>query len=211
MYTEILQQIKQLLEGELPGEEAHRKMIPPGRKLRANLEEVGAIKYSSVLLLLFPIDGKIFTCLTRRSLNMKNHPGQISFPGGRIEEGESPELTAMREAQEEVGVSPLDVRLLGMLSELFIPVSGYTIFPYVGWTDQKPEFVLNRDEAEKLLLLPVQDFLQNEKINYTEMETLRGRITVPYYPCDNEIIWGATAMILTEFFDVLKKGSLTLQ
>lgn len=207
----FIQAIQQLLKGDLPGEKAHRKMLPPGRKLSANFEEMAEIKYSSVLLLLFPHDGRIYTCLTRRNANMKTHPGQISFPGGRIEEGESPELTAMREAQEEVGISPLDVQLLGMLSQLYIPVSGYTIFPYVGWVDHKPEFVLNQAEAEKLILFPVQDFLQEERIGQVELDTIRGRLTVPYYPYAGEIIWGATAMILAEFFEVLKEGSLTLQ
>tara|TARA_R110002050_G_scaffold300795_1_gene472826 strand:- start:11594 stop:12271 length:678 start_codon:yes stop_codon:yes gene_type:complete len=207
----FIQHIQQLLQSDLPGEKAHRKMLPPGRKLSANFNEMSEVKYSSVLLLLFPHEGRIYTCLTRRNPNMKNHPGQISFPGGRIEEGESPELTAMREAQEEVGISPLDIRLLGMLSQLFIPVSGYTIFPYVGWVDHKPNFVLNEAEAEKLILLPVQEFLQEERIAHTEMDTIRGRLRVPYYPYEGEIIWGATAMILAEFFEILKEGSLTLQ
>lgn len=211
MYEQLLQHITRLLKNDLPGEDAHRKMIPPGRRLRANLHEGEQVKYSSILLLLFPENGKIYTCLTRRNANMKNHPGQVSFPGGKIEEGESPKLTAMREAQEEVGVSPLDVRILGMLSELFIPVSGYTIFPYVGWVDEKPQFVLNTDEAEKLILLPVKDFVHNENIAFTEMQTFTGPLTVPYYPFDGEVIWGATAMILSEFFEVLKSGSFTLK
>jgi 8-oxo-dGTP pyrophosphatase MutT (NUDIX family) len=205
MYEQLIQHITQLLKSDLPGESAHRKMLPPGRRLKINLNEVGQVKYSSVLLLLFPDNGKIYTCLTRRNPNMKNHPGQVSFPGGKIEEGESPKLTAMREAQEEVGVSPLDIRILGMLSELYIPVSGYSIFPYVGWIDQKPCFVLNTDEAEKLILFPLEDFIQNEEIAFTEMKTFTGQLTVPYYPFEDEIIWGATAMILSEFFEVMKR------
>jgi 8-oxo-dGTP pyrophosphatase MutT (NUDIX family) len=186
-------------------------MLPPGRKLSATLQPGQQMKYSSVLLLLFPDKGKIYTCLTRRCSHMKDHPGQVSFPGGKIEEGESPELTAMREAQEEVGISPLDVDLLGMLSELYIQVSGYNIFPYVGWMDQKPDFVLNTDEAERLILFPIQDFLQKEDIKLTDMETSIGLLTVPYYPFDGEIIWGATAMILAEFLELLKTAKLTLQ
>lgn len=211
MYSELLQHIRQSLEGQLPGDKSHRKMTPPGRRLRPDLKEVGKIRYSSVLLLLFPYKGKLFTCLTKRNTNMKNHPGQISFPGGKIEEGESPELTAMREAQEEVGISPLDVELLGMLSELYIPVSGFIIFPYVGWLDYKPDFVLNEDEAEQIILFPIEDFLQKDQICYTEMDTVRGRLKVPYYPHEGQIIWGATAMILTEFLDILKEASFTPQ
>jgi 8-oxo-dGTP pyrophosphatase MutT (NUDIX family) len=211
MYTNFIQHIKQLLQTELPGEKAHEKMLPPGRHLKMSFEESGEIKYSSVLLLLFPYKEKIYTCLTQRNPNMKHHPGQISFPGGKIEVGESPELTAVREAQEEVGISPADVRLLGMLSELHIPVSGYSIFPYVGWMDYKPDFVLNKDEAEKLILFPLQDFVQNEKISFTEMDTIRGRLTVPFYPFEGYEVWGATAMILSEFLELAKKGRFTFQ
>lgn len=195
-----------MLKSSLPGSKAHQKMLPPGRKLAISTGQ--PVKYSSVLLLLFPENGQIYTCLTRRCAHMKDHPGQVSFPGGKIEAGESPELTALREAQEEVGVSPKDVFLLGMLSELYIPVSGYAIFPFVGWLDKKPDFVLNTNEAEKLILFPVQEFLHNKKIKFTEMETLTGPLTVPYYPFDGEIIWGATAMIMAEFFEVLKKVHL---
>jgi 8-oxo-dGTP pyrophosphatase MutT (NUDIX family) len=211
MYGQLKQQITEMLKSDLPGANAHQRLLPPGRKLSATLQPGQQMKYSSVLLLLFPDGGKIYTCLTRRNLHMKDHPGQVSFPGGKIEEGESPELTAIREAQEEVGISPLDVNLLGRLSELYIPISGYVIFPYVGWMDKKPDFVLNTDEAEKLILFPVQDFLQKEEIKYTEMETSTGLLTVPYYPFDGEIIWGATAMILAEFFEVLKTARLILR
>ena len=206
MYEQLKQHIIQLLKNDLPGKNAHLKMLPPGRKLSANLKAGEQVKYSSVLLLLFPDGGSIYTCLTRRSPRMKHHPGQVSFPGGKIEVGESPELTAMRETQEEVGVSPLDVHLLGMLSELYIPVSGYVIFPYVGWIDEKPDFVLNTDEAEKLILFPVQGFIENEEIKHMEMETSTGPLTIPYYPFDDEVIWGATAMILAEFLEILKTG-----
>ena len=138
---------------------------------------------------------------------MRHHAGQISFPGGKIEEGESPEITALREAQEEIGISPLDVQLLGRLSELYVSASRYTIFPYVGWMDYKPDFSLNEAEAEKLLLLPVQQFQKRLEIRQASMRTSLGVMEVPCYLFEEEIIWGATAMILTEFFDLIGESS----
>lgn len=211
MYQHLIQHIIQSLQKDLPGSMAHRKMIPPGRKLTAESTAIGTIKYSSILLLLFPDEGKLYTCLTRRNSNMKNHAGQVSFPGGKIDEGENPEYTAMRETQEEVGVSPADIRVLGRLSELYIPISGYSISPYVAWIDYKPKFVLNPDEADKLILFPIQDFIQKEKIKYTRVNTVTGVLEVPYYPFEDEIVWGATAMILSEFFELMKTESLTPQ
>ncbi len=186
-------------------------MVPPGRELTVNSRDIDLVRYSSVLLLLFPMNGQIYTCLIKRNAFMRHHPGQISLPGGQIEEGESPELTALREAQEEIGISPLDVQILGRLSELYVSVSRYTIFPYVGWIDHKPDFCLNKDEAEKLLLLPVNRFQQETKIRQVVMSTSLGPIKVPCYFFDDEIIWGATAMILTEFLDLIRKGLIISQ
>lgn len=195
--------IARLLKNDLPGKRSHLKMMPPGRELTVRHQDMDLLKYSSVLLLLFPWKDEIYTCLTKRAAAMKNHPGQISLPGGRIEEGESPEVTALRETREEVGVSPLDVRLLGRLSELYVQVSRFTIFPYVGWLDKKPDFVLNEAEAEKLILFPIQQFHRQREVRITRLDTFSGPLDVPYYPFDGEVIWGATAMILTEFLDLL--------
>jgi 8-oxo-dGTP pyrophosphatase MutT (NUDIX family) len=200
-------QIARLLKKELPGQRSHRKMIPPGRNLVVNRQELDQIRYSSVLLLLFPEQGRLYTCLTKRNASMKHHPGQVSFPGGRIEEGESPEVTALREAQEEIGISPLEVRILGRLSELYVSVSKYMIFPYVGWMSRRPKFRLNEDEAEQLLLLSLDPALMKPQTR-TIRTSSAGTIDVPCYPLGEEVIWGATAMILTEFFDLVRESSL---
>jgi len=195
-----------LLRSGLPGRKSHLKMIPPGRRLFVSDLDENQIRYSSVLLLLFPHEGKLYTCLTKRATAMKNHPGQISLPGGKIEEGEKPEVTALREAQEEVGINPSSVLLLGRLSELYVQVSQFKIFPYVAWTDKKPDFVLNVAEAEKLILFPIQDFLEGQKLKYCPVQTTSGLLQVPCFHFADEIIWGATAMILSEFIDLLTQA-----
>lgn len=200
-------QIARLLKKELPGQRSHRKMLPPGRNLVVSRQELDQIRYSSVLLLLFPEQGQLYTCLTKRNASMKHHPGQISFPGGRIEEGESPEVTALREAQEEIGVSPLEVSILGRLSELYVSVSKYMIFPYVGWMSRRPEFRLNEAEAEQLLLLSLDPALMKPQTR-TIRTSSAGTVDVPCYPLGKEVIWGATAMILTEFFDLVRESNL---
>ena len=203
MITDFHNKILQALDQELPGADSHIKMIPPGRKLSIQENELERVRYSSVLFHLFPIDGEIYTCLTKRNQQMKNHPGQISFPGGKIEHGEDARSTALREAQEEVGITPNEVSILGRLSELYIPVSKFSISPFIGWSDQKPDFTLNKDESEKLILFPIEQFINKPIIKHMELETITGPLTVPYYPFEGEIIWGATAMIMAEFFDLL--------
>lgn len=202
--------IARLLRSGLPGKRSHLKMIPPGRKLSLNDDEPETIRQSSVLLLLFRHEGQLYTCLTKRSPAMKNHPGQVSLPGGKIEQGESPEVAALREAQEEVGVVPADVLILGRLSEVYVQVSRYRILPIVGWVDYKPEFEINAAEAEKLILFPIQPVFLEQLLKTFPVQTSTGLLNVPCFVFDDEIIWGATAMILAEFLDLLNLPVFTM-
>ena len=202
--------IARLLRAGLPGQQSHLKMIPPGRELTVSIKDTEEVRYSSVLLLLFPYEGQLYTCLTKRATCMKHHPGQISLPGGKIEDGEHPEVTALREAQEEVGVDPADVLLLGQLSELYVQVSRFKIYPFVGWVDHKPDFVINVAEAEKVILFPIQEFYEGRKLKNFPVQTNSGLLNVPCFIFEGEVVWGATAMILVEFFDLLNQPQVTM-
>lgn len=141
---------------------------------------------------------------------MRHHPGQISFPGGKVEkEDHSPEMTALREAQEEVGIDPSRIEILGKLSDLYVEVSKFSIQPFLAWADQRPTFLINSSEVEKLILFPLTDFVDDERILEMELNTVSGLLRIKYYPYNNEIIWGATAMILSELIDILKKHKRT--
>ena len=206
MYSSILTYLKLTLSGELPGTEAHHKMLPPGRRLKSFDDELSLVKPSSVLLLLFPEGDQIYICLIKRTPTMTHHPGQISFPGGKVEkEDHSAEMTALREAREEIGIDPLAIEILGKLSDLYIEVSKFSIQPFLAWTNKKPEFLLNASEVEDLILFPLSDFVTNETIFETELDAITGPLRVSYYPYNGEIIWGATAMILSELIEILKR------
>jgi len=206
MYSEIKTYLKTALQGELPGFEAHRKMLPPGRRLKSFDYELSSVKQSSVLVLIFPIGNKLYTCLTKRPSTMKYHPGQISFPGGKIEkEDDSAEMAALRETREEVGVDASVIEVLGKLSDFYLEISKFSIQPFLAWADREPEFLLNADEVEELILFPVSDFVENEIILETELQTLTGLLRVKYFPLNGKIVWGATAMILSELIEVMKR------
>lgn len=192
--------IKQALQSELPGAVSHKKMLPPNRDLEvpANFSE---IKQSSVILLLFTDRGVVKACLIKRPTHMKNHAGQIALPGGRIEKNETALETALRETTEEIGVAAHSIEILGKLSPLFVAVSGFMIHPFVGWINQKPVFKLQQQEVEKVLLFPLFNF--RNKTEETEINTVTGLLKVPCIKFENEIIWGATAMILAEFYDII--------
>jgi len=206
MYSTIKTYLKETLKGELPGTRAHSKMLPPGRRLKFVENELATVKQSSILLLLFPEGDHLYTCLTKRPRTMRYHPGQISFPGGKVEKEDlSAEMTALREAREEVGLDHTGIEILGKLSDLYVEVSKFSIQPFLAWADQKPDFVVDFGEVEELILFPVSDFVRNEVISETEMETVSGSLQVKYYPFNGEIVWGATAMILSELIEILKK------
>lgn len=206
MYSSFLTYLREALRGDLSGLEAHQKMLPPGRRMKNNENELALTKLSSVLLLLYPEGEQIYICLIKRPTHMRHHPGQIGFPGGKVEKDDfSAEKAALREAQEEVGIDPSNIEILGRLSELYVEVSQFSIQPFVAWADHKPDFLVNTDEVEKLILFPLNDFVANETIMETELDTFSGRMRVKYYPYNSEIIWGATAMILSELIEILKK------
>ena len=206
MYSTVKTYLKETLKGDLPGIHAHSKMLPPERRLKTVENELLMVKQSSILLLLFPEGDHLYTCLTKRPQTMRYHPGQISFPGGKVEKEDlSAEMTALREAREEVGINETGIEILGKLSDLYIEVSKFSIQPILAWADKKPEFVVDFSEVEELILFPISDFVLNEVISETEMETVSGPLQIKYYPFKGEIVWGATAMILSELIEILKK------
>lgn len=133
---------------------------------------------------------------------MKHHAGQVALPGGRHEPGETPLETALRETWEEIGITADKIEIMGSLSELFVDVSGFLIHPFVGWLEEKPIFKTNPAEVEKTILFPLLKFMNN--LEETELETVSGKLKVPCFHFEGEIIWGATAMILSEFYDALE-------
>jgi len=199
------EQIKKALQTELPGAVSHKKMVPPGRKLVVAPEDKPGLKYSSVLLALFEDNSELTGCLIKRPAHMKHHAGQIAMPGGRIEKNEKPEETALRETFEEIGILPETIEIIGTLSDLYVEVSQFIIHPLVGWLKEKPVFSINKNEVERIVLFPLLKF--KNKTSEVEVETIYGKLNVPCIRFENEIIWGATAMILSEFYDVFDDQS----
>ena len=196
-------EIREALSGKLPGSISHKKALPKNRILEVAQEQTKKVKHSSVLLLLFIENDELTACLIKRPVHMKHHAGQIALPGGRIEQGEAALDTALRETWEEIGIHKKEIEILGSLSELYVEVSRFLIHPFVGWLKQKPETKINKNEVEKVILFPLKNF--TTEFDEVELDTIKGRISVPCVRYENEIIWGATAMILAELKDILEK------
>ena len=161
---------------------------------------------SSVLLLLYPADGDIFTVFMQRPEYDGVHSGQISLPGGKSEVGDSdPAATALREAREEIGIDPARVELIGKLTDLYIPPSNFMVSPFVGFTDGRPEFVTDPVEVSRIVEVRVKELMDPSNIKQVTIRVRKDfELTAPAYTPGGEVIWGATAMMVSEFCAVAR-------
>lgn len=203
-FSELL---KKRLEVGLPGMDRQLLMAPMHREndIRLGLHNPKAIK-SSVLILVFPHNGIIKTVVMLRPSYNGVHSGQISLPGGKWEITDiDMAATALRETQEEIGVVPSKIRLIGALSPLYIPPSNYIVFPFVGLADSKPEFLADPVEVKELIEINLEDLLDKNTATLRKVSLSDGSsFEVPCYVIGETIIWGATAMILSEFTELLR-------
>ena len=163
-----------------------------------------ACREAGVLALLFPQADVPTLVLTVRHGYLRQHAGQISFPGGRREEGETLRETALREAQEEIGLAPGTVDVLGSLTPLYIPPSGFCVYPFVGVVSTPPFLRPTDVEVAQILHVPFP-FLLDPKTRQQASRTLHGQeMTVPFFAVDGHQVWGATAMMLAELLALAK-------
>ena len=200
-FSDFEKQLKNSLL-KLPGAEAQYLMAPIKRKPLQDLltQNPNPIK-SAVLLLVTPVENELAITLTRRASGSGPHSGQISLPGGRFEEEDISLIsTALREANEEINLAIEKVNVIGSLTELFIPVSNFLVHPVVATAFPHPELKPNVKEVEQIFYLTLST-LQNEELIKRKkfISTSRGEIDAPYYDIKGYEIWGATAMILSEF------------
>jgi 8-oxo-dGTP pyrophosphatase MutT (NUDIX family) len=208
-FENFIQKLRARLAQPLPGEEAQFKMAPARRLTLKKYYELrnGDPMYSAVLVCLFPMKQSIFTVLMLRPPSeLGAHSNQVSFPGGRFEESDvTLENTALREANEEIGMNQAEVQLLGRLSPLYIPVSNYLVQPIVGFVSQQPEFILNDLEVTRVLETDCKYFLDEGIKGESTFKSGIGDIEAPFYKIHELKVWGATAMILSEFESILRE------
>lgn len=170
--------------------------------------EMDGFVRSAVLLPLFHIDQCEHLLFTKRTETLEKHKGQISFPGGRQDEGESLLECALRETREEVGIQPEDIQILGRLDEIWTP-TGYLITPFVGAIPYPYSFTVSEAEIERLIIVPLRELLDPAIYEETEIHHRGRRATVPYYNWRDQIIWGATGRILRQFLSLVYTGRET--
>ena len=214
----MIERLQQRLEEELPGIESWNRMAVKSKKGDSieseslqkysdwiTEEKLSSMKKAAVLIGLFKKENDWYFPLIKRPMHEKNHPGQIALPGGAMEKNENLDKTALREAHEEVGIIPENVNIIGKLTPLPVPVSNYLIHPFVGIISDEPKWKINEEEVEELIILKLNHLIEADN-SYSEVWKLRGtEVKVPIFKVMEKTVWGATATVLCELLDLIKK------
>lgn len=207
--NDFLTSFKQTFELGLPGEQAHQLLMPLKRPL-SSVAKANAINYreSAVGIILYPLNDSIHCILIRRPSYEGAHSGQISFPGGKRDLDDIDlEFTARRECREEIALPHEHADLIHPLTEVFIPVSKFSVQPYVFFTDILPDLTPDDREVEEIISFDVFDLIRHKEIPHTSIPINAGFTMkdVPYFDIHGHIVWGATAMMLAEMKVLLER------
>ena len=201
MKSKLIIKLTKMMNKKLPGKSSHEEMmVRPKQKF----PKKKSTSRAAVLILLYPLNNNWYFYLTKRTKTVEHHKGQISLPGGMLEKGESSQKGAIRETYEELGIKPQGINIIGALTPLYIPVSGFNVFPFVGWVAKRPKLEIQSKEVSKVFTPSVSSLMrpQNKKIKRSTM--LGQKVEIPFFDLKNEMVWGATSMILSEFKGILE-------
>lgn len=202
------------LHTSLPGRAAHARMAPRPRSGPLQPQDPrDDTRRGGVLVLFYPHQNRLWLPFILRATYHGVHSGQVSFPGGGFEPDDADLMaTALREAYEEIGVAPESVQLLGLLSTLYIAPSNFLVQPVLGYTPTRPEFHLDPYEVADLIEVPVADLLDPTNVGQEARRLRDDRMAdVPFFAIQGHVIWGATAMILSELLALPAMQSFSVQ
>ncbi|WP_460948073.1 NUDIX hydrolase [Spirosoma daeguense] len=202
-FHSFTEDLRQRLQKPLPGERAHHKMASSNR-YKLGIKPNERTRRSAVLICFYPYQHSVYLPLILRPQYDGVHAGQMAFPGGRMERfDENLTRTALREAQEEVGIRVSDVKVLGLLTELFIPPSNFYVQPVVGVLPYRPDFYPDPREVEAVVEVDLHTLLDETIVGDTQIEVRGALIDAPFYQIQGQRVWGATAMMISELLMVM--------
>ncbi|UAB80490.1 CoA pyrophosphatase [Marixanthomonas sp. SCSIO 43207] len=209
-FSEFEKRIVKVKKMELPGEAIQLKMAPVERlkELKEQAKLKKSARQAGVMALFYPSKNfETHLILILRKTYKGVHSNQVGFPGGKVEpEDASLKDTALRETEEEVGVSSKVISVLKKLTEIYIPPSNFFVHPFIGITPQTPKFVAQDDEVEALIEVPLPLFMDDRIVTTKKITTSYAtNIDVPAFILNDHVVWGATAMMLSEVRELLKQ------
>ena len=200
MISPLITKIEKSLSGQLPGRKAQELMAPDVRFAGHKFPDHSNSTPSGVLILIFPGQDSEWTTIFIERTPYGPHGGQISLPGGKREKEDiSLAYTALRETGEEIGIMPGHIHILGELTPLYVPHSNFRISPFVGSLETEPELVREKTEVKSIIKVKLKDLFNPKNKGYNTFYTSGFGIKAPVYKVKGHLIWGATAMIISEF------------
>jgi len=209
-FANFVESTMKKLAGPLPGTSSQLKMASMRRLMQDGKIIIPAdVRKGGVLALFYPSGGHTCLVFIKRTEYPGVHSGQVSFPGGGFEEGdEDITATALREAEEEIGVDRKAVILIGRLTELFIPPSNFLVTPVVGYISERPDFRPDPKEVDRIIEISMEDLLKDETKQEQDITLFPAvNLRVPCFYVEGHVIWGATAMMLSELIDIINQES----
>ena len=201
--------LENALKEPLPGINAHRMMSPPHRVYHPH--KGAKLRTSAVLILMYPSPSGILMPFTLRLSTLAHHAGEICFPGGGVEARDlSLTHTALRETAEELGLSAKSVHILGPITPIYVSASQNMVHPMIGWTDSRPKFNPSPYEVDRVIEVPLKTLLDPSNVRECQRMNHGQTRAVPCYRINSDYIWGATAMILSEFLFIINTHVLSV-
>jgi 8-oxo-dGTP pyrophosphatase MutT (NUDIX family) len=209
-FNSFLESVVKIKHLELFGETSHAKMSPPYRlELAQKIKEKSkSAKEAGVMALFYPnTEEETHLVLILRKTYKGVHSAQVGFPGGKYEvEDNDLMITAIRETEEEVGVPKSMVNIIKKMSPMYIPPSNFMVHPYLAISESTPKFIKQDEEVEAIIEVKLMDFLNDANSITTRVPTsFKVEVDVPAFKLNDHIVWGATAMMLSELKDLLKQ------
>ncbi len=212
-FQDFLQYVPKLIALDLPAIEAHLKMAPLERavSIKNRAAESENPRTAAVLMLCYPKKGKTHLVLIVRNSYKGVHSAQIAFPGGKYEHEDADFVaTAIRETHEEVGVLPNQIEVVKSFTQVYIPPSNFIVHPFLGICREEISFIPNPLEVAEIIELPITTFLSDTIVIETELKTsYANSVKVPAFEIEKHVVWGATAMMLSELKEVFKTAFIS--
>ncbi|MDX2443781.1 MAG: CoA pyrophosphatase [Bacteroidales bacterium] len=208
--TSYIHMLEDELKKNLPGSQIQNKMSPVDRAHIYDPETNPLPpEKAAILILLFPCNNSLCTVFIQRTNYPGPHKGQISFPGGKYDiSDENLSATALRETAEELGIATDIIRIIGRLTPLYISVSNFEVSPFVGYLPSVPEFEVEKEEVQLAITEQLNSLQNPDLIGELQIKREKDTILAPCYVVQGYKIWGATAMMLREFLEVVKNAEI---
>lgn len=213
VYNQFTKELQQAFMHPLPGKPA-QDILKPYLKIYKSMDtpQLPNAREGAVMSLIYPINNIPHILFIERPVYEGVHSGQIAFPGGKIEKTDASTLAAaLRETKEEIGVNKEQIEVIGSLSKVYVLASNFLVYPFVGVLQEKPIIIPDKIEVANTLEVPIYTFFEQGIIKEKEMKSAMGiTLNAPYYDIAGKILWGATAMMVSELCAVIKNQGIKL-